>query len=240
MIDAALLLGASLAFGVGYYMRSQNNKGEGAAPSVLVLSASDTHGGYFDPYSLQRYNPTPVQMISEQSGLFCYDETMNGLQLCELLVGGNVAFGAPDPGQSATIKPLKQLLDEHADCPIVFLGCGMNDVLFGGRTVDQMIADVEAEVNIVLLAGRVPVVRGFHNFAETSLMTAEKLAINTAANTALQAKVAAMGVPFLDNRSVEFHGISDIQVDGLHPTMEYHQRLCAYQAAQLANIAKVI
>lgn len=240
MINAALLLGASLALGAGYYLRNQNNKGEGAAPAVLVLSASDTHGGYFDPYSLQRYNPTPVQMISEQSRLVCYDETLNGLQLCELLVGGNVAFGAPDPGQPATIKPLKQLLDEHADCQIVFLGCGMNDVLFGGRTVDQMIADVEAEVNIVLLAGRVPVVRGFHNFAETSLMTAEKLAINSAANTALQAKAAAMGVPFLDNHSVEFHGISDIQVDGLHPTMAYHQRLCAYQAEQLANISKVV
>jgi len=113
-------------------------------------------------------------------------------------------------------------------------------VLFGGRSIEQLMADVESAVNIILLAGRVPVLRGHHNFAVTSLMTAEKIGINTAANTALQAKAAAMGVPFLDNHSVEFHGISDIQVDGLHPTLEYHQRLCAYQAAQLANIAKVV
>jgi len=239
MISESLLLGATLAVGAAYVARRAVFGGS-VRPSVLVLSASDTHGGYFDPTNLQRYNPTPVQMIAQQSGLVCFDETMNGLQLCELLVGGSVAFGAPDPGQPSTIKPLKQLLDEHADCRMVFMGCGMNDVLFGGRSIEQLMADVESAVNIILLAGRVPVLRGYHNFAVTSLMTTEKIAINNAANTALQAKAASMGVPFLDNHSVEFHGISDIAVDGLHPTMDYHQRLCTYQGTQLANISKVI
>lgn len=240
MMTAAIFLGATLAIGAGYYIRKRAEFGGTVRPKVLVISASDTHGGYFDPYVLQRYSPTPVQMISDASGLACYDETLNGLQLCELLVGGDVAFAAPDPGQLPTIKPLQQLLDEHPDCKLVMLGAGMNDVLFGGRSIEQMLADKEAEANMTLLAGRVPVIRGFHNFAETSLMTAEKIAINTAANTALQAKAAAMGVPFLDVHSVEFHGISDIAADGLHPTFEYHQRLCAFQASRLAEIAQSI
>lgn len=240
MMTAAILLGATLAIGAGYYIRKRAEFGGTVRPKVLVLSASDTHGGYFDPYVLQRYSPTPVQMISEASGLACYDETLNGLQLCELLVGGDVAFAAPDPGQLSTIKPLQQLLDEHPDCKIVFMGCGANDVLFGGRTISQLMADVTTEVNMGLLAGRVPVLRGLNQFAETSLMTADKLAIVEAADSALKAKAASMGVPFLDVHSVSFHGISDIAADGLHPTFEYHQRLCAFQASRLAEIAQSI
>lgn len=240
MMTAAILLGATLAIGAGYYIRKRAEFGGTVRPKVLVLSASDTHGGYFDPYVLQRYSPTPVQMISEASGLACYDETLNGLQLCELLVGGDVAFAAPDPGQLPTIKPLQQLLDEHPDCKLVMLGAGMNDVLFGGRTIEQLMTDVETAVNMILLAGKTPIIRGFHNFAVTTLMTVEKIAINTAANTALQTKAAALGVPFMDTHSVTFNGVSDIAVDGLHPTADYHQRLCAFQASRLAEIAQSI
>ena len=216
-----------------------NNKSNAtdSKPSVLVLSASDMHGGYFDSEGqLKRYTPTPVQLLANYSGFNCCDETFNGLQLFEALIGGPIRFLAADPGQATVIKPLTELLDSYPQCRFVFTGLGMNDVLFGGVSIDQFLVHKEREIALIRKAGKIPVVRGFHNFAVTKNMPPEKIWLSEEADDALQAKCLALGVPYIDSKTVQFDGAADIQVDGLHPTAEYHDRLCAYQAAELKKI----
>jgi hypothetical protein len=236
VIDLAILALAAGAIGAGVYF--SQSKSAKTLPSVLVLSASDLHGGYFDARNqLCRLSPTPVEQISSMSGLHCVDETLNGLQLCELLTGGSVRFAAPDTGQPATIKSLQQLLDAHPDCSVVYLGCGMNDVLFGGRTLEQLLEDIEAALHIIVCAGRTPVLRGYHQFAPSHLMTAEKIGVSRMAGLAVQIKAKDFGVAFVDVATVPLGGM---QADGLHPDADYHARLCAYQAGELLKIAASI
>lgn len=209
-------------------------------PKVLVLSSSDTHGGWIEPgVGLHRYSPTPVEMIAAASGLVYYDETINGWQLKEVLTGGSVAFGTFDPGQPTTSQSLTTLLAAHPDARYVFIGNGMVDILFGGRTTAQVIADMETALGQIHSAGRTAIVRGYNNFAVTSAIDSTQIALNTTTNNALKARMATLGISFVDvHDGVPFYGISDITVDGVHPTMAYHQRICLYEGQQILNITR--
>lgn len=231
MIDLTVLILAAGAVGAGVYFA--NHKESTTPPAVLVISASDLHGGYFDAgFNLRRVSPTPVEHIAALSGLRCVDETINGLQLCELLQGGSIRFAAD--ANHATTKSLQELLEAHPDCQIVYLGLGLNDVLFGGRTLTQLLADLEAALHIIVCAGRIPVLRGYHNFAPSPLMTPEKIDIARMAGLAVLIKAKDFGVECIDVASVSLGGMAP---DGLHPDSEYHGRLDAFQAACLAEIA---
>lgn len=228
-IDLLIFALATIGIGVGVYASSAKPS---AMPNILVISASDLHGGYFDAdFNLRRVSPTPAEQIAALSGLRCVDETINGLQLCEVLTGGNLRFAAD--ANHATTRSLKELLEAHPDCQIVYLGLGLNDVLFGGRTLTQLLSDLEAALHIIVCAGRVPVLRGYHNFAPSPMMTAEKIGIAKMAGLAVLIKARDFGVAVVDVASVPCGGMA---ADGLHPDDAYHGRLCEYQASELLRI----
>lgn len=205
-------------------------------PSVLVLGASDMSGGYFDATGKLCRLASLVQTIAEVSGLPCIDLSISGLQLRELLTGGRVAFSA-DPNNPDTIKSLKQILHENSGCQYVILTAGTNDVLFGGRTLDEFDNDLSEAIEMIVTAGMKPILRGTCYFAETQNMPENKVALAEAINLAFKDKADDCHLPFFDVRSVAWEGQSDTAPDGLHPGERYARAMAVYQGQELARIA---
>lgn len=202
--------------------------------TAAVYSASDSAGGYFDPPGvLQTYSPDPCRLIQNYSGIPTANCAINGLQLREMLSGGPVTMAVGGIGTGGTtILPFDQRLDNEP-AGIIIIGAGMVDCLFTETTVSEYLGMVQTAVNTVLLKGKKPVLRGFHNFAENEVMTAARLARNDQFNAALQNLATELGVPFIDMHTVPFYGASDICADGVHPTMGYHERLATRAAGTL-------
>lgn len=238
MATTAALLAAAFAIGAGVLI-TRDRKNAGAKKVVLVISASDTHGGYGDSSgNLQRYDPTPVELLQAGGKLDYIDKTVNGMQLAEVLAGGNVASAVPGTGEPTTTESLTELIRNNPAASIVFIGTWMADRLFYGKSDAQIIEMLDEACKTVLMSGKTPVVRGANNFVINSVMTTELYANLVNCNSAIQAWCAAQGIPFIDVLSVPFYGSADLAPDNFHPTFEYHERICAFEADRLIEISQ--
>ena len=203
-----------------------------------IYSASDTAGGYCVPpdATLKTYDPTPCELISVAGPVQVYSHSINGLKLSELLTGGNVALGVPGIGEEGvTVRPFKEQLASDPS-EIIVVGAGMVDCFFTDISLLAYMELVDEAVGCIHDARKIPVIRGYHQFIETPLMTSAVLARRELFNRTLQKYCESMKVEFLDCASVEFNGAEDLAPDLLHPSAEYHKRLAVFIAGRLAQI----
>lgn len=207
--------------------------------TVLVVSASDMHGGYADQNGqLQRYNPTPVEMMAQATpDLVWIDRSVNGMKATEALAGGAVASAVPGTGEQTTTDSLAKLLDGSPEVRVLYWGCWLVDVLFAGMTPAQFVAMLDQVIDTAQARGVVPVMRGAHQFVCNGLMTGERLDRLAAFDHLLKAHCAARGVVVADMRAVPFEGAGSVCGDGLHPTKDYHQALAMAGAEVVRAVA---
>jgi len=210
-------------------------------PTATIYSASDTAGGYCIPpdATLRTYDPSPAEMMCLAGPVHVESRAINGLKLSELLAGGPVALGVPGIGQTGcTVAPLaEQLLTDQSR--IIVLGAGMVDCFFTDCSLDDYMTMVKGAVAEIKSHGKTPVIRGYHRFIETPLMSPAVLARREQFNAALQLYCHDAGIEFLDCASVPFNGAADLAPDLLHPSAAYHQRLAEFIAGRLKQIARV-
>jgi hypothetical protein len=228
--ELIIFVGILAVLAAGYFATRPPEK---SRPSVSIYSASDSAGGYIVDGMLQTYSPTPVEMIAKASGLACKNCSINGWQLSEMLAGGDIAFSAP---AGASMPPLAEQLDADP-ARIIYMGAGLNDCLFSSLSLSEYLTMVNTAVSLITSRHKIPVLRGFHRFAQNDLITAEKMARRDEWNDALQAYAHTAAVPFIDMGAVRFDPATDIAADGLHPTLAYHQRLADYAGDELAHLA---
>lgn len=210
-------------------------------PTATIYSASDTAGGYCVPpdATLKTYDPCPVVMMCLAGPVQVFSRSINGLKLSELLAGGPVALGVPGIGETGvTVAPLgEQLLTDQSR--YIVIGAGMVDCFFTDCSLDDYLTMVAGAVAEIKAHGKTPIIRGYHRFIETPLMTPAVLARRDQFNRALQGYCHGAGIDFLDCASVPFDGAADLAPDMLHPSAGYHQRIAAFIAGRLKQIAKV-
>lgn len=238
-VTIQFLIVLAVAAAMGVLLISSRH--ESVLPTATIYSASDTAGGYCVPpdSTLRTYDPCPVEMMSAAGPVQVFSRSINGLKLSELLAGGPVALGVPGLGEAGvTVKPLaEQLLTDQSR--MIVLGAGMVDCFFTDCSLDDYITMVAGAVAEIQSHGKTPVIRGYHRFIGSPMMSAKALVRCDEFNTALQHYCRDSDIAFLDVGSVPFNGSVDLAPDLLHPSAEYHQRLAVFIAGRLKQIARV-
>lgn len=195
---------------------------------VLIISASDTAGGYCVPpdATLRTVSPTPCVMIAQAAAQQCaspalwvVDRCINGMRLREWLDGGVLQNGMlpGQPAGSISVPPAAQALpnalgEALAEClrstgaeqrastqrPIVVIGLGMVDVLLDAPPLSEHLDRVAQAVALVQACGAVPVLRGYHKIEPSAALSTEALARLATANDALRLWSARNDVDFAD------------------------------------------
>lgn len=214
---------------------------------ALFIGSSDIKGGYIDmsasPPTIRQYEPDPVEMIQAALGdrLLCVNAGMNGRKLQELIDGGTLSM-EPNEVTPSLEQILRDEKKRRGPPDVVYLGTGMVDVAYThimlddylykvGKTIDivrEVFNDQAAEPAIVL-GGFIGFQLSVHNAA---LMTPAMVRRLDQFDRATEDLAGRYGVRYM---SMAGAGAPETIEDGMHPTPNYHERLAAWRARNIAE-----
>ena len=180
-------------------------------PVVSVYNDSASTGDYLKDGQL-------MHTIDPLAGI-AINRSMNGRAVTELVAGGSVAHGF-----TPTTRSLAEMLQDDP-AQIVMVGGGHVDAMYTNETPTEYYNAVVKEVELVVAAGKTPVVRGLNHFAETPFVTKEMLARRDQFNEIDREVAATHYARFCDVGKVSFDGLSDLAYDQLHPNEQYNAKI---------------
>jgi lysophospholipase L1-like esterase len=230
MYTALIIVIVLIAAALLYWLRRRHHGSQW--PTATVYSASDSYGGYIVDGQLERYDPDPVELISMQGPVQCINWAANGQRLTEMIAGGPLENGLPP---ILEVDPFVDRLAQDAT-EICIIGCGMVDALFGDLPVQDYRDLLHQAHGQARAAGKLVVFRGFHNMVINDTISAAQMQRHNEFDAALRSVCVELSAPYIDLAGVT----PEMAQDGLHPTMNYHERLSREIAKQLKAIAQSI
>jgi lysophospholipase L1-like esterase len=230
MYTALIIIIVLIAATFLYWLRQRHHNSQRLI--ATVYSASDSYGGYIVDGQLERYNPDPVELISMQGPVQCINWAANGQRLTEMIAGGPLENGL---SPILEVEPFVDRLTQDTT-DICIIGCGMVDALFGDLPVQDYQGLLRQAYGQALAAGKLVVFRGFHNLVIIGTISAAQMQRHNEFDAALRSVCVELSAPYIDLAGVT----PEMAQDGLHPTMNYHERLSREIAKQLKAIAQSI
>jgi hypothetical protein len=198
--------------------------------AVTFYGASQDTGAYVDPNAgILQYLPDPVDQVSSFLGVKCLNRSVNGMMLSELVSGGVVAADAIILGGSGKNIPsfVSQLASDPN--PRTVIAAGMVDAAFTERTEEEFISLMSQAIELVWAAKKTPILEGFNNFKETSILDRKKVDRLKRFDAIVRDISITRKVQYIDVSSMN----PTFSPDGLHYSAESHTERARIIASQL-------